>query len=493
MHMTNEQFSREYHLLDRLSQGPVVTHHAQSAAGAMVMVHFLRGTADENAGIARRLDALTREYRARILAVVDVDGLTAVVTKFILDFTSLEDWLAAGAAQAVASRDEMAAMPAAPVADPLPVTPPTAPSVEAPLRAPNPAPQAAGPGEFTRLFQAGTSQAAPQAPVTPQPLAATGPPAPQRSSGAPGEFTLLFRGTPPAGSVPQSDAPRDPGPPPATPSPPAPPPAALSQPIQPVQPHPVQATPQPLAYRPPAQQAGEFTRMFGAPTPPVEPPMSNDPGAGHRQEAPPAPRAIQPAGLFADQAAAPPAPPATPMSPSTPTAPTFDSAWSGFSPPPAQPAPPPATPGEYTRLFGSPTAPPQPAPALPGPSPLPPSSPPPSLDWGSSGASTPNVTGDSYLDRLAGGPASPPNVPPPPHNVSPGPPVFSGPGEFTRIISAPPPSPALTPPTARPVVPPPPVTPVGSPRKRGDRALLFSLLGVVLLAVVLVVVFVLAT
>src|SRR4051812_26814253 len=99
--MTNEYFSRQYQLLDRLSQGAVVTHHAQSEAGAMVMVHFLRGTADENAATMRQIGETSDERRDRIISVVDVDGETAIITKFILDFTTLNDWLAGGSPQAV--------------------------------------------------------------------------------------------------------------------------------------------------------------------------------------------------------------------------------------------------------------------------------------------------------------------------------------------------------------------------------------------------------
>lgn len=522
--MTNEQFSREYHLLDRLSQGPVVTHHAQSATGAMVMVHFLRGNADENAAIVRMLDALTPERRARILARVDVDGVAAVVTKFILDFTSFQEWLSTGAAH-VASRQENApASPPAATTIPTPLTPevptaappaepppvsnsPAAASIDAPVPIAPPPSRPAGPGEFTRMFQsAGPSAAAhraespadptPPAPVAPRPGApASAPPAgAPPSAGGPGEFTLLFRGTPPVSSAPVTQPRPDPLPPASPPVAPAASaaPAAPNQASAPLPPvPPIRSAPSnPSA----APQPGEFTRMFGAPMPLAAPPTASSPPAPSPQNPRTAPAANQPSSFFAEPAHPVPDPYATAKPPSPQSNDlAFDQAWSGFSAPPQQPASPPAGPGEYTRLFGSPAAAPPPAPMQPPPA----AAPPQSLDWGGAGGSIGSSTGDSYFDRLVGGaPSAPPasaNFPPAAQPLPPASPAFAGPSEFTRIISAPPPSPALTPPAARPVAPPPPPVPIGGPRKAGDRVLLFSLVGVVVLAILIVTVFLIAT
>jgi len=175
---------------------------------------------------------------------------------------------------------------------------------------------------------------------------------------------------------------------------------------------------------------------------------------------------------------------------------TFDAAWPGFADAPTPPVVPsqnaqPTTPGEYTRMFGNQSA-------LPPTSPVPPQivpqSPPPSLNWGSSNAGPGGNSGDAYFERLVGGSTVPPqpispNYPPPA-----APPPFAGPSEFTRIVSAPP-IPAPTPAGVRSVAPPasplPPASPSG--KQTGDRVLLFSLVGVVILALILVGVFVLVT
>lgn len=484
MRMTNEQFSHRYHLLDRLSQGPVVTHHAQSANGAMVMVHSLRGTPDENAAVIAKLDALTPERRARILTVVDVDGVTTIVTKFVLDFTSLQDWLATGATQLPPPLPDSHTAPVSPAAPLIaPSVPPISPS-RAPAGPPpfsSNAPAGSGPGEFTQLFQSAEPPAAAQQAVVSTPLAPPSSPAggadpkpvasPPSSSGDPGEFTLLFRGTPPATSPPVIDARLAPSPPP---------PAASVQPIRPAPSIPL-----------PRGQSGEFTRMFGAPMPKVAPPVQEPPAAQSPVQAPsffgePAPPAPTPFEM-----PTPPSPPAEPIDP------TLGAAWRGFATPTPQSEPPAAGPGEYTRLFGGPPAPPL---MVPAQSRLPSGSPTPSIDWGSPGASGSTMgssAGDAYFDRLVGGttpaPVAAPGFPAAPQNIPPALPAFSGPSEFTRIISGSPLSPMLTPPPARPIVPPPPVTPLGDARKGGDRVLLFSLVGVIVLAIVLVAVFLIVT
>src|SRR5262245_56314842 len=94
--MTTEQFSRAYHLLDRVTEGAVETYHAQAATGAMVMVHYLRGSASDNAAVQNLVERLDGERKRKILSSIEVDGVPAIVTRFILEFSSLREWLGAG-------------------------------------------------------------------------------------------------------------------------------------------------------------------------------------------------------------------------------------------------------------------------------------------------------------------------------------------------------------------------------------------------------------
>src|SRR5690606_30505238 len=94
--MTGEQFRSKYHLLDRVSTGPVETHHAQAATGAMVMVHFLRGSPQDNAAVIAHLQRLAPGHASRVLRTVEVDGVSAIITRFILDFVTFDDWLRDG-------------------------------------------------------------------------------------------------------------------------------------------------------------------------------------------------------------------------------------------------------------------------------------------------------------------------------------------------------------------------------------------------------------
>ena len=278
--MTNEQFRQEYHLLDRVGQGSVVTHHAQSATGAMVvMVHFLQGTAEENSRVLRDLGTLDANHRARVLKVAEVDGQTAIVTKFILDFTTFNEWLASGisstAAQVVTDQEPKTA----------PTTERTQKSSQLAPVEPPPSPE---PGEFTRVFQlppvsTRTSATAPDF-VSPPPAP---PQIPEPQPDTPGEFTRIFRGLPiqsAAVSVPSPPPESQRIPPPVQPiprassvqEPPAVSPAAV--PMPPVQPAPrpasdlssfdrpgLTSSPVSPAPPPPPAPAGEYTRLFGKP------------------------------------------------------------------------------------------------------------------------------------------------------------------------------------------------------------------------------------
>ncbi|MGH7621743.1 MAG: hypothetical protein ACREMU_05340, partial [Gemmatimonadaceae bacterium] len=165
-----------------------------------------------------------------------------------------------------------------------------------------------------------------------------------------------------------------------------------------------------------------------------------------------------------------------------------------------QPPQAPAAPGEYTRLFGPPAA-PEASPPL---SSLPNIGAPPAptaFDWGASNGASGPSSGDSYFERLTGGPAG--NAPAPAafgnfNNPLPAQPASSvGPSEFTRIISGQSPiatfragGPRPAPPAAAPAAP---ASVPASAKPPGDRVLLYSLIGVVIVALIFVVVFVLAT
>src|SRR6185369_16646753 len=73
--LTTEQFRSEYHLLDRVAEGAVETYHAQAATGAMVMVHYLRGSAAETAEIEAAVEGLDPEKRRKVLSTVEVDEI----------------------------------------------------------------------------------------------------------------------------------------------------------------------------------------------------------------------------------------------------------------------------------------------------------------------------------------------------------------------------------------------------------------------------------
>ena len=61
--MTGEEFRSQYHLLNCVSQGDIETHHAQAATGAMVMVHYLRGSDDANARVRSAIERLLPDAR----------------------------------------------------------------------------------------------------------------------------------------------------------------------------------------------------------------------------------------------------------------------------------------------------------------------------------------------------------------------------------------------------------------------------------------------
>jgi hypothetical protein len=423
--MTSEQFQRDYQLLDRVTEGAVETYHAQATSGAMVMVHYLRGSTAENSEIYGLIERLDSERKRKVLISADVDGVPAIITRFILDFRTLRDWL--GASTPVVATEVATPAPPPPIAPPPPKSEPgeftrmfssASPAPEPVSPAPTaPPPPKKEPGEFTRLFG--------QSP-TEQPTAAAPPPRAKE----PGEFTRLFGGESSAGT------------------PPPPPPSAV-----------------PPAAPPPPAARGEFTAMFGAPSPPA----AEGPRAADVPSAPPP-------ELRAPALGAPPKPQQGPGE-FTKSFGALQPAEPSLSPPKAPPpaifsAPPPAdelsfgttapTPpagGSYTRMFGAPALPAEPNDPL---FPDPPAS---------------SADPDQYFERLTKGVAPAPA--PAPLPGPPPPPIYTGQSEFTRIVSALP-----APPVASP--PPPPIAPAPAPA-RSNRILLFGLIAVVVTTIVFVV------
>lgn len=281
---------------------------------------------------------------------------------------------------------------AAPKADPVKAGPAPAVRPESPS-----APSHAGPGEFTQMFQAHEQPSAPRSQSPPAsndrpPVGRIESPAGQSAQG-PGEFTRVFLGeassaaAPPSRAVPQSPMP------------------AAVQPVVPVS-----ALPPRKGFSSPgasdsASGEGAFTRMFQA--------------------------------MPAPQSAAPPAP-LTPASGSPQAPGTAGPVWNKWpsQATPEQSADKPAStnaPGQsatglISSLSSSP-GPGHPSEATPNwaPSPTPYSSLPPDPSGSDAGSVT------RLIERLSQVNRETPAGPPPP--VTSAPPVVSGPGEMTRILS----------------------------------------------------------
>lgn len=513
--MTRDEFESRYQLLQTaLRSGQVLTHHALSPDGAVVMVHIVEGSPEVAASIERRISVAGPEQRARVLERFDVEGDPVFVTRFILEFEGLDAWLPAdpdpGAAPPPATADAPEAAGATPDVPPVEATPP----------GPSAAGDDDGPGEFTRMFQSLASDPAPDAgepslpPPPPSPAAEAPPrpaapphpadpeptaPSPSDPQGdeGPGEFTRMFQALDPAPTPP----------PPATPPPAPAPPSAQAGPPPPPPPPAHEGPPPPQA--PPAagpsvpddgaddDGPGEFTRMFGAVRPPATPssaePPPPPPSPPRRDSAPPPPSAGGPHTPRApvrgrghevmDEVPEPTfgAPPPPPPSRTDVPEPTFGSqdsgggdAGGGDVPPPLFYGPLDDEPGrapspgdvpvpDFTGQGGD-GGPDRGAGDLPEPryfgDPTPPPPPPPQAGTGADevdeGLAGYGSRGASYTDRLYDAPPPPPSRPaPPPPDAGP-----SGPGAYTRIIqgvrppvrepSAPAPPPRPDPPAARP-------------------------------------------
>ena len=468
-------------MLQQVGDGPVRSFHAMAGTGVVVMLHFLEGSEEANNLLLALVDRLKPNERKRVLDVTAVEGKPVIVTRFILDFRSLEEWLRAHQLKDAAAPD--AALPSqtppAPLPGPttstfnavLPPTlvppvaatpaPPSLPAEPAPLPPP---PAARTPGDFTLMFS--KPDQLPEAPrepseftrefSAPKGIAPVPPPpsAPLQPPSSTGEFTGVFRaelpGKPTGSNAPPAQ--------PTVPPPVAPPPA----PVSPVVP--------PAPQQPPA--AGDFTRMFRA-------------------------------DLVNPRPAEPAAPPPVFPGPVTPSG----SATSSFEAP--QPPPPPVTPPQqptsdtgFTQLFSAPTAEKRyTAPSFGGP-----------VD-----APKANVPSDNYLNRLGSSGSAPPNpqsgppafepnwgTPPPPaasHLPPPGqayvpppvmpPPSQLGPSEYTRVISQPGFDPRSLMAPGGYVPPPPPSAPPASASPKTPKIVIIGLIAVVVIAVATVLFFVL--
>jgi hypothetical protein len=372
--MTWAEFEASYRLLQEITTlGGATTHHALSAEGVVVMVHIVRP-----GGPTDLLDRAQATGRERVIERVRVDDADVLVTRFIMEFESLEAWVAG---------QERSAGPDSPPA------PTATPPADLPAPTSDPAP-ADAPGEFTRLFRAPSS--GPAGERGEEPPATEGPAAGGRAPGAddqqaadtepepgarePGEFTRAFR-APRSSSTPAESPTPSGSATPGEPSKPAEPSAPIG-PGTPDQPAAAEPARPPKPTAPSASEPGEFTRMFRAPE------ASPAAGADQEERAPtrPSPAADPPRP-------APEPPPATPSAPPEPRW-SFDAAdrpaggadiQDGYadrlrtsgptSPapdPPTPPAPEPDTgPGAYTRMISTqrppPTAPADPAPPADGP------------------------------------------------------------------------------------------------------------------------------
>src|SRR5690606_8045381 len=98
--MNRTELESRYPLIRPVVEGSQ-TYLARSRTGAIVMVHFLDASlAAWRGGILTRLGEIDVDRRERILEVLDVDGRAVVVTRFLMDFRTFDEWLGPAAAPA---------------------------------------------------------------------------------------------------------------------------------------------------------------------------------------------------------------------------------------------------------------------------------------------------------------------------------------------------------------------------------------------------------
>jgi len=380
--MTGDEFTARYRLREQLSHGDIVSYLASDDRDGDALVHAFRGES------APEFDAslLDEAGGEAVREVLDVEGITVVVTEVIEPFSTFETWVAEH--QRTPEEHGPGAFTRI-----FQVQPPGEPSG----RSAEPVEEA---GEFTRAF--GALQ---QPPPTPAPPRAE----PDRSA----ELVVPPEAEPPAASTESADD--------ST--------SGVAQPLKP--PHPAQSAPSSVPPpEPPAEQGtGTFTRIMGAAhespgSVDAVPPESagRSPFARSPSTQPPASPGRAPSSAPPGSAPRPPARPGVPPPPRP-----------GGAPPPARPgAPPPPRPGSA----------PPPAARRGAPPPLRPTSAPP--------PTRPSVVPPSRSDSTPP-PARPSAAPPPPPGSqaapppglpfqapSPPPPGEHGaePGPYTRAMRA---------------------------------------------------------
>ena len=301
--MTGDEFRSSYQLLKRVTQDGVGTFHAVGPGGAVVMVHVL-GSADQAREMEASIERLSPADRARVLDSFDVEGSPVLITKFVLDFQSLESWMdeRLAAAEAPPAHGPPIAAPAddAPEPEP-PLSDPAEPTDEPPGQA---LPQEPG---FTAAFATiGSEPDSPETPPDPGPAPPSPPepvlpPAPtEAGADSPppgvdppeqdtrGTLTASFEafGEPPADVVAPSSTASAPRPAAAPPSSAEAPPISEAPPIPP---------PPPISEAA-AVEKGEFTQLFEAlggedagPSPAAPPADAPTPPAPAAHATPPVP------------------------------------------------------------------------------------------------------------------------------------------------------------------------------------------------------------
>src|SRR5829696_6106446 len=237
--MTSAEFAAKYKLLKCVTENGARTYLAQQLdLGRVVMAHYLD---DDAGGEARRalgrLEQLPPAERAKVLELVEVDGVPVVVTMFMPGFENLPAWLAKhlGAAPAPEPSPRAAESAGVDVDAPTQIIDVRGLASQAPPAAPAPAPElpkAAEPpsrhasatpalGGFTAAFGA-ASIAAPSPATSSAPIPSPEPPAPPAPPTA-GSFTAIFgASTAPRPQAAPATAAAEPTPAPAeTPAPPA--------------------------------------------------------------------------------------------------------------------------------------------------------------------------------------------------------------------------------------------------------------------------------
>ncbi|MGH7506180.1 MAG: hypothetical protein ACRELX_11040, partial [Longimicrobiales bacterium] len=173
--MTNQEFNASYQLLKQVTDGEARTFHALAATGAVVMVHMLGEDDARGAELVALIDRLPLSERDRVLSVTDIEGAPVVVTRFLLEFSTLRRWL-----ESVVPPEAQRA----PVTD--------APATDTPQPSENE-------GSFTGMFRAVGGTPAAEPAEQRLPAEPTVPHGDREGGGSaarpaePGEFTRMFR------------------------------------------------------------------------------------------------------------------------------------------------------------------------------------------------------------------------------------------------------------------------------------------------------------